>query len=237
MRDRLYNILKLVLCLLFFFFIGNILKFTLNIFGINVDNLSVLKEALFQTIASFIMCIVLFLLYRKRVIKDFKEFINKFGKNIVYVIKMFILFMIVKYVVSFISVFIMILLGFDTSSMTSVNQNLIESYIKTAPILMFLTTSIFAPFYEEILFRLGFKKVFKNKWLFIIISGSLFGLMHVFPLSDGVELLLGITQSISYVTMGIFLSLIYYKTDNIFMSIGVHFLNNFISIITMINMF
>ena len=38
--------------------------------------------------------------------------------------------------------------------------------------------------------------------------------MHVFPLEDGVELLLGITQSISYVTMGIFLSLVYYKTNN-----------------------
>ena len=56
---------------------------------------------------------------------------------------------------------------------------------------MFISTSILAPIYEEILFRLGFKKCINNKLMFIIISGTLFGLIHIFPtdLSLGVALI------------------------------------------------
>ena len=83
---------------------------------------------------------------------------------------------------------------------------------------------------------MGFKKVIKNKILFVLISGFIFGIMHIFPLSDGVDLTLGIMQSITYVTMGIFLAYSYQKTNNIFTSIGIHFLNNFLSVLVMINM-
>ena len=75
-----------------------------------------------------------------------------------------------------------------------------------------------------------------NKYLYIIISGTLFGLLHIFPLSDGITLILGIIQSISYVVMGIYFSYIYYKTDNIFISMGLHLLNNLLSVIMMLNM-
>ena len=109
----------------------------------------------------------------------------------------------------------MTVLNFDTSSMTSVNQNLIEIYVKTSPFLMVVSTAFLAPFYEEVLFRLGINKVLNNKCLFIVISGMIFGLLHVFPLEEGVTLALGMMQSITYVTMGIFLSYTYYKTNNI----------------------
>ena len=72
--------------------------------------------------------------------------------------------------------------------------------------------------------------------LFVLVSGFTFGLMHVFPLNEGVDLLLGLIQSISYVTMGLFLAYYYQKTNNIFSSIGLHFLNNFLSVLIMINM-
>ena len=52
--------------------------------------------------------------------------------------------------------------------------------------------------------------------LFVLISGFIFGIMHVFPLENGMPLVLGVVQSISYITMGIFLAHIYNKTDNIF---------------------
>lgn len=264
MKKRVYELLKLVVCLLFFFFIGDIITFFLKLFGININNLSNNGVVIYQFGVSLIMVIYIFIIYYKNIKKDFRRFKNNntltyemkvstsrekikkeeilkvkssIKKNIAYIIKTFFIFMVVKYIVSFISVLIMVLLGFNTSSMTSVNQNLIQTYLKTSPILMFFTTAIFAPFYEEVLFRLGFRKVIKNKYLFIIISGVVFGILHVFPLEDGVDILLGISQSISYVTMGIFLSYIYAKTDNIFMSIGIHFLNNFLSVLVMLNMF
>ena len=63
------------------------------------------------------------------------------------------------------------LLGMDIDSITSVNQETIIEYIKVAPILMVFTTSLFGPFYEEVLFRLGFKKALNKGIIFIIISG------------------------------------------------------------------
>lgn len=236
MKEKVYSLLKLLLCFIFFFCISDITSYILSLFNIDVANFSNKVLVLYQFIMSFIIFIALFLTYKAIIKKDFEEFIKEKNKNITYIIKMFVIFMIVKYIVSFISVVIMTILRFDTSSMTSVNQNLIEAYVKTAPILMLISTSILAPFYEETLFRLGFKKVFKNKYVFIILSGLIFGLMHVFPLENGVPLVLGIMQSITYVTMGIFLSYIYYKTDNIFISVGIHFLNNLLSVLAMINM-
>ncbi len=236
MRERLYLLLKLLLCFLLFFCIGDITTFILKLFGVNVELLNNKGLVIYQFVVSFVMFVVLFVVYNNSIKQDMKEFKRDINKNITYIIKMFILFMIVKYIVSFVSVLIMTLLNYDTSSITSVNQNLIEAYIKTSPFLMMISTAFFAPFYEEVLFRMGMKKVFKNKYIFIILSGMLFGLMHIFPLDEGISLGLGIMQSITYITMGIFLSYTYYKTNNIFISVGIHFLNNFLSVLVMINM-
>lgn len=236
MREKIYLLLKLLLSFIFFFFIGDIATYLLKLFDINIELLSDKSLVIYRFIMSLIMFVVLFIIYRKSIKNDFKEFRQDIYINIVYIIKMFLIFIVVKYIVSFISVLIMMILKYDISSITSVNQTLIESYVKASPVLMVISTAILAPFYEEILFRLGVKKVLKNKYFFIVISGMVFGLMHVFPLDDGITLVLGIIQSITYVTMGMFLSYSYYKTDNIFTSIGIHFLNNLLSILAMINM-
>jgi len=234
MKERLINILKLLFSILLFFLVGTITKNLLDLFNINVD--SEMRLILLQLISSIIIFLLLFIIYYKEIIKDFKLFNINIKDKIIKIIKLFLIFLIVKYIVSFITAIIMIILKLDINSITSVNQELIETYIKRAPILMAISTSLLAPIYEELLFRLGFKKVLGNNIIFVIISGTLFGLLHVFPLDSGVSLTLGVIQSISYISMGIFLSYVYKKYNNIYYSIGIHFLNNFISILTMINM-
>ena len=236
MKNKIIYFIKLVICFLLFYFISDILKYLLLIFNVDYKSLSIKGLVIYQLIASLIIFITLIILYFKDYKKDFKEFKNNLSKNIVYIIKMFVLFIILKFIITFISVGILLLLGYDASLITSVNQELIESYVKTAPIMMLISSSIIAPIYEEGLFRLGFRKIINNKFVFILVSGTLFGLMHIFPLENGVTLILGLIQSITYVTMGIFLAYIYAKRDNIFISTGVHFLNNIISMLAMINM-
>ena len=180
---------------------------------------------------------MLLFVYFKDIKKDFKRFFDSPNKSISYVIKIFIIFIIIKYLVGLISVLVCMLLKLDTNTITSVNQELIKKYVKTYPLLMIISTSILAPFYEECLFRMGIRKVIKNRFIYIIVSGSLFGLLHVFPLDEGISVLVGVVQSISYVTMGLFFSYIYSKTDNIFNTISIHFLNNFLSVLTMLSMF
>ena len=234
MKDKLFNILKLLLSILLFFIVSTFTKILLDIFYINVD--SEMRLILLQFISSIIIFILLSIIYYRDIKKDFNLFNKNKKDKIILIIKLFLIFIVVKYAVSLITAIIMIVLKLDMSNITSVNQEIIETYIKKAPFLMAISTSLFAPIYEELLFRLGFKKVFGNNMLFVLISGTLFGLLHVFPLEEGISLTLGIVQSISYVSMGIFLAYVYKKYNNIYYSIGIHFLNNFISILTMINM-
>ena len=237
LKDKIYNTLKLLLCLVFFFSISNITSLFLNVFNIDKNKIGLFGNTLYQFIVSFILFALLLILYKDTIKKDFKNLKKDFKNNIIYIIKTFLIFIIVKYLVSILSSIIMVLCGLGTENIVSVNQSILEDYIKAAPLLMLISVAFLGPFYEEGIFRLAFKKVIDNKWLYIIISGSLFGILHVFPLSDGVTLPVGIIQSISYVTMGMFFSYVYYKKDNIFFTVGLHFLNNFISVLVMLKMF
>ena len=105
---------------------------------------------------------------------------------------------------------------------------------KSSPILMLISTVLLAPFAEEGIFRLGLKKVIKNKYIFMVISGLLFGFMHVFPTDIG--LAVALTYSITYVSMGIYLAYIYTETDNIWICIIVHAINNLISMVAIMHM-
>ena len=72
--------------------------------------------------------------------------------------------MIVKYLVSVLSTFLMMAVGYEVESMTSVNQSVIEEYVKKFPWIMVITTSVLAPLYEEVLLADSNTKVV-NDWL------------------------------------------------------------------------
>lgn len=231
-KEYFKYLIKLIVCFLLFYFIGDILKWTLTLFNINITNKLIV---ILQLICSSIILIILILLYKKDIKKELNKLTKIKEKVIGYILKMFLIFMVVKFLVGILSGIILLLFNMDIESLNSVNQSTIELLAKESPLLIFISASILAPIYEELLFRLGIKKVIKNKYLFIITSGLVFGLLHIFPLSEGITLTLGIIQSITYVTMGIFLAYIYENSGNIVNSIGVHFLNNLLSILVVIN--
>nr|MCR4581832.1 CPBP family intramembrane metalloprotease [Bacilli bacterium] len=169
---------------------------------------------------------------------------------------------------------------------TAVNQQLIEEMFKSAPVLSILTGVICAPVVEELLFRGTVRRIIKDKRVFVIVSGLLFGLVHVLrydlPLFGvlvlgclidsiitsqidkkkkiGLSLLASVVMlvvlglslhmlsgdlikllttiklsevinSITYITMGIFLAIIYVKYDNIYLNILCHLINNALAFI------
>ena len=237
MRKKNYeNTIKLLISLLLFFCSGDVLKFILKLLNIDIKKLTLGNTMFIEFLLSLIITCTVVFLYFKYLKKDFIVFKKDLKKNIRDVVKLFFIFMLVKYLVGIVSSLIIVGLGYEMEATNSANQKTIEEFVKFSPFLMMFSSSILAPLYEETLFRLGFRKVISNKWVFVIVSGFLFGVLHIFPLAEGVDLLLGITQSISYVTMGIFLAYAYQKSNNIFTSIGVHFLNNFISVLVLINM-
>ena len=107
------------------------------------------------------------------------------------------------------------------------NEQIVRSYIDLAPALMFVEVALFAPFSEELLFRKSIRELVPNKWLYIFISGFIFGGLHVI----GTPGLLGILSLIPYCSLGFAFSYTYAKSDNIFSTISMHMLHNSATII------
>ena len=170
-----------------------------------------------------ILAITLFI-FRKDLSRDFKYFRNYFREYNSFVLKTFIKSFIVMFVLS-----LSIKLYTNISSPT--NQVDINNSFKYMPVIISLLALVYAPLAEEIMFRGFIRKIFDKKWVFIIVSGVLFGIVHVIDDFQSVNELLYI---LLYSSLGCFLAYTYYETKNICCSIYFHFIQNAISIIAMI---
>lgn len=230
-KRKIINILKLMLIFILFFELSTLIKFIFtNLLNIDIGLFNHKDIVYADLLTESILLFISVLLYRFYLKKDLvifklnkKEYISK-------ILNIFILFMGVKILASFATSFISIILGYNL--LESENQSIIILLTKQSPILMLISSVILAPIVEEIIFRLSLRKVIDNKYLYIIISGSIFGLMHIFPTE--LSMAYSLIQSISYVTMGLFLSHTYANNNNIWIVIGVHALNNLISMLSII---
>ena len=147
-------------------------------------------------------------------IKDFKINFKKYLKeNIKYYI-----FSILVMIIS--NLFINVLNNGIAS-----NEESIHNTIKLAPIYMFFSAVIFAPFIEEIIFRLSIRRIIKNDLVFIITSGLVFGGMHVI---GDIKSFVDILYIIPYSAPGIAFALMLKKTNNILVPMSIHFTHNLI---------
>ena len=108
------------------------------------------------------------------------------------------------------------------------NEETVRNYLVTLPLLMTFDAAICAPINEELTFRKSFKEIFPSKLVFVIISGFIFGSLHV---ASYIETFSDIIYLIPYSALGIAFALLYYKTDNIFSSITMHNIHNLLATI------
>lgn len=230
MKKKIEYIFVFIICFIAFNNLGRAILYILNYIGLDIASFSYVDQAYYSTMMEIIYLFIVALLYRKCLKKDLvlfklnkKDYINK-------ILKYFLVFMIVKFSSAFIESLLSIILDIGIGG--SSNQNIIEMLFKRSPVIMFIDCVVLAPFVEECIFRLGIKKIINNKYIFITISGLLFGFMHVFPVDY--SYVSSLVQSITYITMGISLAYIYEETNNIWVTIGIHALNNFIGIISLL---
>ena len=120
------------------------------------------------------------------------------------------------------------ILNFLLKAGGAANEKTVQTMIKTLPILMIIDAGFIAPFNEEIVFRKTLKDIFKNKWLFIILSFLLFGGVHVI---SSAKTILDYLYIIPYGALGAAFAYSYYKTNNLFTSITLHMFHNIILIL------
>lgn len=127
--------------------------------------------------------------------------------------------------VLYLSSYVLQLLGVTT---TSENEMTIMSMFTADPVqlvLLFLMLVVITPIVEEMVFRKALFIIIEPRLgsiLAIVLSGAVFGLMHVLAGQDFI-------QAIPYVAMGMTLGFIYHNSKkNIYVTITVHALNNLI---------
>ena len=227
MKDNVKNIFKLIISFVLFFNISLVITYIFKLVGINYSDFNYIDYACLNTFIELIMFVVVLLFYKKYLKKDLVLFKLNKKDYIKKIISYFLIFLIVKYGVALFSSLLLVMLGSDL--VTSENQESVVTLAKTLPFMMMISTSLLAPFVEEGIFRLGIRKVINNKYLFILVSGLIFGFMHIFPTE--LPLYVALIESLNYVTMGLLLAYIYNETDNIYVVIIIHALNNLLSML------
>lgn len=176
-----------------------------------------------------ILGIILFVILYKQIIKnDSSNFKKNWWKYIIVVIIGFVLL----YISNILLEKVYDALGFEGE--TSQNQqSIIDALSGSTKYFVLLYTIILAPIFEEIVFRKLFFTVLKKftklpSWAIVLIISAVFAFIHV---SD-IESLKFFPQ---YFVLAIIITTSYAITkENIFVSTGLHFLNNLVAVIEII---
>lgn len=121
------------------------------------------------------------------------------------------------------------------------NESAIRFMTKMYPLPLIIMTGIFAPFCEELTYRLGLYNVLrrKNRWLAYVVCALVFAFIH-FTIPDTnsetfkAELINELWNLPSYIVSGLVLCRAYEKHQNIATSIIAHAVNNFVAIFSTI---
>lgn len=209
------NILKFSIIFISYFFYNTLVYGLFDIINFKVKSQNIITKNIILITIDLIYVIFLIIFLKKELKEDKKSFKPIYLQNgiPIYVISL-LLMGVSNYIVMKLS-----------NSGLPENEQTIRSLIKIYPIYMFLSSVIFAPITEEIIFRMLPKKLIKIDFIFILISGITFGLIHT--IGGNNELIL----SIPYMIMGISFAYIYNKSNNIFTTIIIHSMHNFILIL------
>ena len=209
-------LIKALVTITLFFFYQIFEIIPVIIFNLDYSKISDTTTIILRFYDYIILAIILFIMYRKDIKKYLKDLKNRF----ITIIDKGFLYWTIGLIVMIISN-IIIMKFFPIAKAN--NESSVQEIIKSLPILSIISVGILGPIIEEFTFRKAFYDIFKNKDLFIIISGLVFGLMHVvFSLKTGWDLL----YVIPYGALGISFAYMYVKTDNLFTSMMMHMIHN-----------
>lgn len=204
-----------ILTFLFYFIYLDIAIILVNYLGFDYNSISLNKRIIFVLICNIIFMLYLLIVYIKELKTDAKDFKKNFKK---YVSKYFIYYVNGVILMAILNIIIQLITGLKLGG----NESTLRDYIHRIPLYMFFSTAIYAPFVEEMIFRKSIRNLVKNDNLFIVLSGFIFGVLHITNFSNIKEIIMGIP----YIVMGIDFALIYSRSKNIFTTMSFHMFHN-----------
>lgn len=190
-----------------------------SIFSSLIDSNNFWLKNIMALLIELLIMVILFFIYHKRIISDFKDFKANFKNIINTSLKNWVLGLAIMFVSN-------IIIGLIVGNMAN-NEAANRSLLISTPIYAITTMIFVAPITEEIIFRLSPKKAFTKKYTYLIYSGLFFGGMHLLASTSWLELL----YIIPYGALGFFFAKSYQETDNIWSSIATHMIHNTLAVI------
>lgn len=234
MKNKLKNIyMPIALFILLLLGMAYFQYIPAKILKINLSTINTTAKIIYSIICDMIFMLLVYLLYRKTINKNFKDFFTNFKDNIEISLKYYFIGLAIMVISNLI-----ITIFFSTASAN--NEEAVRTLIGKYPLYMIFSVSIYAPFIEEIIFRKSIKDMitsYKNnsltKYLYILTSGLIFASLHVVGMADKA---IDYIYIIPYLSLGISFAALYYKTNNIFHTICIHSLHNTIAVLLLFTM-
>jgi len=187
---------------------------------LGVNKLSTPLKLVVALIYDLLLLMVIIFIYLKTIVQDF----NNFKSNIKYYIDNYFKYFFLNLGLMMLSNIIIINI---TSINNSTNQEYITNLLGKYPLYTIIATILIAPITEELMFRLNIRKIFKSDLVFIIMSGLIFGALHMTVATSFKELLFIIPYSIP----GIIFAYTLTKSKNIFVPLSLHTMHNTLMIL------
>lgn len=219
MKIKIKEIIKFILIFLLYLLYSDIIIIILTKLGVNIKALPNNLKIAIMFLINLSLMIILFIFYSKSIKENLKDLKLNFKSYIKDNFKYYVIGLLIMIISN-------IIISFFVEG-NSTNETLIREYINIMPIYMIFSSCIYAPFTEEMVFRKSLRNCFNNKVLYILLSGLIFGSMHLLSASNLVELVF----LIPYSSLGCVFAYMYYKTNNIFVPMTFHMVHNTIIVI------
>ena len=191
---------------------------------LGVESLTKTQSALISLAVGLVVLAILILLSWKTLKKNWEVYKKKYkellGRNVKY-------WVCALFIMMAINVAISVIFG----RLRSANDQTIRDLFAMMPIYVIFEVSIIAPITEELVFRQSIRYMVKNKWVFIIASGLIFGFMHTLSSLETVSDFLYI---IPYGIPGGFFAYMLYEEDNVLVPMSFHMIHNTLAVILLI---
>jgi len=218
------RILKSIMIFLLFMFSSLFQLFLEPFVDFDIYHPDSFQRLILTSFSDLCLLIILIVIYFKTLKDDFKKIKGNFYKFMETGIKAWLIGLGIMMLAN-------VLIGILTPA-KSVNEEGVQEMIKTSKYLSIIAIGIIGPIIEELVFRKNFRDLFKNNFLFILMSGLVFGSLHVIlSLSSLSDLFL----IIPYSSLGIAFAYMYVKTNCIYTSMIMHIFHN--TILTAISVF
>lgn len=214
-ENRSKNVIKGIGIILMYFIFSFFKTFPLDLLHIKYDSLNILAKEVYNISIEVLMITIIYLVFEEEIIKAWKDLKKNHMKYFTDNFKYYLIGLLLM----FGSNALINILGGGISG----NEEAIRNQFGSAPIFTYISAVFLAPILEESIFRLSFRNVFKNSFLFILASGIVFGGLHLLA---GVDMHLFALYLISYCSFGVIFAYMLVKTNNIFVSTGFHLMHN-----------